>query len=260
MNSVEKNNLSFYHDHYSNPQRSFEEYLLAYNMMKVINRTHCQKNILEVGYGSCLLVRMLSSLCKCNYYGYEKSSSAKKIFISLGNTINIDNIDTLDIKFDIIILSNVIEHIKDDFSTICKLFKLLTECGKLCITFPTDVYFDDDPRHFRTYNVNKFAEDIFLNLKNVNIKKRYLPPTFMLISIRLFFIKIGNFLINIISNNNSILENKVSNKKISSHFIEYLYFKIVVPVLKFVLNIDFILSKYVPTSQGYIEIIKVANK
>ena len=46
MNIIEKNNFSYYDGHYSNEKRSFEEFMLAYNMMKVIRGRHYLKNIL----------------------------------------------------------------------------------------------------------------------------------------------------------------------------------------------------------------------
>jgi hypothetical protein len=177
---------------------------------------------------------------------------------------NIDDINSFDIKYDIIILSNVIEHIKDDFNTIELLFNLLSENGKLCISFPTDIFFDDDPRHFRTYSLDKFAEDLIILLKDVNIVKRYLPPTLMLMIVRFFFIKVGLILIKISKifnfNKKNSLDNNIKLIYKNDKFINIIYFKIIVPVMKFILKFDFLISAYIPTAQGYIEIIKVSKK
>jgi SAM-dependent methyltransferase len=254
MNHIRKNNIKFYEQYYERSQFSFEEYLLAKNMIKMIGNLGSSNDILEIGYGSCLLLEMMNLRFNLNYYGYEISPSAKKRFKKFSNTVDVDNLENLNKFFDIIILSNVIEHIECDLILLDHLYSKLKKGGSIFLTFPTDKLNDYDPRHFRTYNLDSFKEKIISRYPGSSIQSQYLPPTIFLIIIRLIIIKIGIFLSYLVTNNNNVI--KGDNSESHSFIIRFLYLRVCVPFLKLIYNFDFNIAKLMQTSQGFIKITK----
>ena len=79
-------------------------------------------------------------------------------------------------KFDLILLVDVIEHIKDDKKVLKKLFNKLKPFGKMVIFVPACQYlyspFDRQIGHFRRYSI-KSLESI-LPLKSKVIERKYI--------------------------------------------------------------------------------------
>jgi ubiquinone/menaquinone biosynthesis C-methylase UbiE len=107
---------------------------------------------------------------------YEKLTSNNIPFI-LGNTDQLKGE-----QFDVILLSHVIEHVKDPVSLLKECRRLLKSNGKLYITTPNNQSFThklfrrywlglDSPRHLIVYNINSLT-NILSSSGYKNIKAR----------------------------------------------------------------------------------------
>jgi SAM-dependent methyltransferase len=230
--------------------------MLAINMYVCINPRQIGKCILEIGYGSGTLTRMFLKNNNCKYHGYEKSLSAKINMSRIDNFIDHVDIYSIKEKFDFILLSNVIEHIKFDNHFLVYLFSLLNIGGSICLTFPTDKKPDNDPRHYRTYNLKKYSEDLLLLFPNSRISHRYLPPTYFLDSVRSVIILIGRTCLPSNKYAASVHNNEATNSSQSHFLTRILYLYLAIPIMKLLLRLDNILSYYFSSCQGFIEIKK----
>lgn len=103
------------------------------------------KSILEIGYGSGILMPTLCSLSK-RVVGLDLNSEPEKVkshLIKIGCAPllykeNVQNMNFSDHEFDLIVSISTFEHIKlCDIESICKkLFHILTPGGKLLIGMP----------------------------------------------------------------------------------------------------------------------------
>lgn len=106
--------------------------------------------------------------------------SAKAIGVNTNTKFKIVN--SISGKFDLVICSEVLEHLKNDYSTVQKLSKLLKKNGKIVISVPSTnaplfkihlaKYFDAKVGHLRRYSVNSLSDLIERNnFKILNIYK-----------------------------------------------------------------------------------------
>lgn len=121
--------------------------------------------------------------------GLEISNKAIDICKKSAKSIGVDNNCNfykfnykLDKKFDLIICSEVIEHVKDDYGLLLKLSKLLKKSGYLFISTPSinaPLYkmkllssFDKTVGHLRRYDPNELIIKVKeLNFKIIRFKK-----------------------------------------------------------------------------------------
>jgi len=153
------------------------------NLIKSIPKNINRKTILEIGCSSGHLIKDLKTKFKCiNYVGADVLKLSllklqrkyKKIpFVKFDITKN----PLRNLKFDIIIMLNVLEHIKDDFLAIKNTFKLLNKNGTIYIEVPAHQFlydnYDKQLCHFRRYSI----VDLEKKLKKVGyeiIKKQHL--------------------------------------------------------------------------------------
>lgn len=153
------------------------------NLIKNIPKNINLKTILEIGCSSGHLIKDLKAKFKCiNYVGADVLKLSllklqrkyKKIpFVKFDITKN----PLKNLKFDIIIMLNVLEHIKDDFLAIKNTFKLLNKNGTIYIEVPAHQFlydsYDKQLCHFRRYSI----VDLEKKLKKVGyeiIKKQHL--------------------------------------------------------------------------------------
>ena len=139
---------------------------------KIIEKNFDKKKlkILDFGAGSGVNLSMLSRFGRVNIYEPHKKTqkflkkkySGKKFHI-------LKKLDKK--KYDLILLADVLEHIKKDKNQIIKLSKSLKKEGKIFITVPAFNYLftnkDIVLGHYRRYNILQIKE-IF---KNFKIKK-----------------------------------------------------------------------------------------
>ena len=153
------------------------------NLIKNIPKNINRKTILEIGCSSGHLIKDLKAKFKyINYVGADVLKLSllklqrkyKKIpFVKFDITKN----PLKNLKFDIIIMLNVLEHIKDDFLAIKNTFKLLNKNGTIYIEVPAHQFlydsYDKQLCHFRRYSI----VDLEKKLKKVGyeiIKKQHL--------------------------------------------------------------------------------------
>ena len=96
------------------------------------------KRVLDIGCGHCDSIRYLS-LMGCDAYGVEPDTNIKPIVERLGLKVKIGLLDVNDYRkgfFDIITMSQVLEHVHDPVGYLKKLRRILADDGKIIMSFP----------------------------------------------------------------------------------------------------------------------------
>jgi SAM-dependent methyltransferase len=147
----------------------------------LISRLNLNKNshILEVGCASGLLLDLLKQKGYDNCYGIDISSDA----IDSCNRRGVDNVKVMDAtqikfkdySFDLIIASDILEHIKNDDSALKEWHRLLKPDGKLIVFVPAFQFLwtshDIVNKHYRRYDkasLTKQLEESKFNLQRVS--------------------------------------------------------------------------------------------
>ena len=164
------------------------------NSIKKFIRTK-KINILDYGAGSGVNLIMLSNFGSVSIYephkktkSYLKNVYKKKKFTYLNSIKNK--------KFDLIILADVLEHIKKDYKIIKILERNLKKNGKILITVPAYqtlfTHKDTVLGHYRRYNVNLILK-IFKNFTVIKLSYfnffLFIPLSISLILLKVFNIK-----------------------------------------------------------------------
>jgi len=119
--------------------------------------------ILDFGAGSGTNVLMLTNYGEVYVYEKEKNTSnyLKKKFENIPNIFVLDSLNE-NILFDLVIASDVIEHIENDNEIIELLSKVLKTDGNILITVPAfnSLYTERDKilGHYRRYNYDSLKE------------------------------------------------------------------------------------------------------
>lgn len=133
-----------------------------------------KKIILDYGCGVGINLGMLSKFGKVFYY--DKSRLAinyvKKKYSNQNLFININKLSKFKRKFDLIVATDVIEHIKNDKKEIIKISNLLKRDGYILITVPAfqNLFSSKDVslKHYRRYNkenLHKLLKKSFHQIK-----------------------------------------------------------------------------------------------
>ena len=207
------------------------------NLIKNISKNIEQKTILEIGCSSGYLIKDLKDNFKnINYVGadvvkFSLLKLAKKWkdipFLKFDITKN----PLKSIKFDNIIMLNVLEHIKDDFLAIRNTFKLLNKNGTIYIEVPAHQFlfdsYDKQLCHFRRYSIADLEKKLIKAGYKI-IKKQHLG---FFCFIPFAIMKIVNKLFS--KNNNSVKSKiKISNNLLVKFLfyleekLSYFYFPI----------------------------------
>lgn len=172
--------------------------------------------ILDVGCAQGLIGSFLHKEFSCKVYGIEIDNESRKIAENRKTYEKIYNFSITDkkskkyieffnskIKYDYIILADILEHLVDPADTIYELQKLLKKDGKILISIPNISHFDIihalmnnefnyskvgllDNTHIRFFTENSFVDmindindyyDLYLNVKLVAITK--IEPEYM---------------------------------------------------------------------------------
>ena len=159
---------------------------------KTLNKNIKKKvTILDYGSGSGVNIGMLSKFGKVNIFEPHKQTAIYLKKKYLGKKYQILK-KISDRKYDLIVLADVLEHIKNDKKKIKELSGKLKKNGKILITVPAyKILFtkkDIILGHYRRYTINEI-KDIF---KEFKIKKLSYFNFFLFlpISISLIFYKI----------------------------------------------------------------------
>ena len=178
---------------------------------KILHKNIKKKiNILDYGSGSGVNVKMLSKFGKVNIFEPHKQTAKylnKKYSSKKFQVIKkISNI-----KYDLIVLADVLEHIKKDKKKIKELSRKLKKNGKILITVPAyKILFtkkDVILGHYRRYTINEIR-NIFKRFKILKLSY-FNFFLFLPISISLIFYKIlkSDFIDSVEKKPNSIINN-----------------------------------------------------
>jgi 2-polyprenyl-3-methyl-5-hydroxy-6-metoxy-1,4-benzoquinol methylase len=120
------------------------------------------KRVLDVGCGQGILLDKLKENGNATC-GLDISIEGLKQSVDKGHTVIHGNIETFDFKdfekFDIIILSHILEHLDKDHEVIQKCKNLLRKNGKIIGLVPNNVLsVETEPSHVRVYNKNSLME------------------------------------------------------------------------------------------------------
>jgi ubiquinone/menaquinone biosynthesis C-methylase UbiE len=127
---------------------------------KIVRRYHKNIKILEIGCSSGQVIRMLEKAGYENVIGMDVSEEAIRLCGSKGisKVIRMEGSD-LGFKenvFDLVIASDVLEHISDDFKALCEWKRVLKKGGDIVAFVPAfkSLWSGHDVvnRHFRRYN------------------------------------------------------------------------------------------------------------
>tara|TARA_B100000212_G_scaffold342211_1_gene328236 strand:- start:3147 stop:3890 length:744 start_codon:yes stop_codon:yes gene_type:complete len=135
-------------------------------------------SVLDFGCGQGLLLKLLENY---NYdlYGYDFSKELVEIASQITNKSTIYNELPLDKKYDVIILSEVLEHLQDPLSILKVIKDKLNDNGYLIITVPNADrfnlgYFLHDKHQFQPiYDVMYTFSEISLILKLASFRMIY---------------------------------------------------------------------------------------
>jgi len=140
------------------------------NLIKNIQNNIKQKTILEIGCSSGYLINDLKA--KFKYINYVGADVLKLSLLKLSEKwkeipflkFDITKNPLKNIKFDNIIMLNVLEHIKDDFLAIKNTFKLLNKNGTIYIEVPAHQFlydnYDKQLFHFRRYSIEDLEKKL----------------------------------------------------------------------------------------------------
>jgi len=177
-----------------------------------------ESKILDVGCSSGIFLKSLEDLGfkKQNLFGVDISEKAiancKSNGIQNAFVMDAENI-TIPEKFDIIVASDCLEHLKDDRKAIKNWKELLKKDGKMYVFVPAFQslwsYHDEVNRHFRRYTNQELKEKLISEKLEV-VKSSYwnfclFVPVFFFRKISVFFNK------NKPHQEGQIVENKVAN-------------------------------------------------
>ena len=165
-------------------------------LSRILNKYISKKKIiLDYGCGVGINLDMLSKFGKVFYYDKSKLAInyVKKKFSNKNYFININELLKYKKKFDLIVATDVIEHIKKDEKEIIKITHLLKKDGYILITVPAfqSLYSSKDIslKHFRRYNKETLHN--LLNKYFIEIKFTYFNfILFLPISVLILFFKI----------------------------------------------------------------------
>jgi SAM-dependent methyltransferase len=167
-------------------------------LCKILKKYSCNKQIiLDYGCGVGINLDMLSKFGKVFYY--DKSKLAinyiNKKYSKKNKFININKLHKFKKKFDLIVATDVIEHIKNDKKEIIKISDLLKKDGHILITVPAFqiLYSSKDIslKHYRRYSKNDLRD--LLHKYFHEIKFTYFNFfLFLPITVLIFFFKMAN--------------------------------------------------------------------
>ena len=166
-------------------------------LIKIILKKNLKKKkieILDFGAGSGVNIEMLSDFG--NVYAFEPHKNTQEY---LGKTFKKKKIKIIKKfnkkKYDLIILADVLEHLKKDNKEIAKLSGKLKKNGKFLITVPAfQILFTKKDKilgHYRRYNIKDLLK-VFKNYKVLKITY-FNFFLFLPISIILIFFKFLNY-------------------------------------------------------------------
>jgi len=169
--------------------------------------------ILDYGCGVGINLNILSKFGKVFYYDKSKLAInyVEKKYIKIKNFVKVRRLTKYREKFDLIIATDVIEHIKNDRKEIIKIHSLLKKNGYILITVPAfqSLYSSKDTslKHYRRYsrkNLHNLLKKYFYEIKFTYFNFfLFMPIALLILFFKIFNIKFiesvekkPNFLLN----------------------------------------------------------------
>ncbi|MBU0673198.1 MAG: glycosyltransferase [Proteobacteria bacterium] len=113
-------------------------------ILKMIDR---DKNVLEIGCATGYMTRYLKTELNCRVYGLEIDPEAATLARPFCQEIVIGDIETLDLtriftirRFDVIVMADVLEHLKDAGKLLARLTRLLAPNGCIILSLPNGAH------------------------------------------------------------------------------------------------------------------------
>ena len=208
------------HDVYKRHIKNFSNHWWFQARKKIIENTidkNLKKklNILDFGSGSGVNIQMLSKFGFVNIYEPHQETR-KYLKLKYKNKKKFKIIEKIKKrKFDLIILADVLEHIKYDKKELSKLDKNLNKDGHILITVPAYKFLfsikDKILGHHRRYNRNQILE-LFKNFNKIKITYfnffLFLPISLIIIFYKIFNI---NFIRKVESSPNYLVNKTLFN-------------------------------------------------
>lgn len=204
-----------------------ENSITKYHPMEIFSRENLvnhlkikkKESVLEIGCSSGWLIDDLQKkFKKINYIGSDVIINPIKKLSKKYPNIPFLKFDILQnplkkLKFDNVVMLNVLEHIEDDTLAIQQVFKLLKKNGKFLIEVPANQFlydnYDKQLKHFRRYGMSDLVKKLKKN--GFKIAKKQHMGFFVF-----FPFVLVKFLNRMFNKNNKIVEKQI---KISNNFI-----------------------------------------
>ncbi|HIE88244.1 MAG TPA: class I SAM-dependent methyltransferase [Gammaproteobacteria bacterium] len=153
---------SFYRDHniYENPASFSDQNKYEITFDYLIGYWTRDQHILDIGFANGELLKLFQADGYTNLYGLDPSAVCVQNLNEAGITAYLGSLldHSIDVKFDCIILSHVMEHILDIQPAMDQLFELLAEEGTLYLETPD----------LRQYQENSATPFSYIDIEHIN--------------------------------------------------------------------------------------------
>ncbi len=148
------------------------------NFLKKISSNFIDADILEIGSG--LKKRNASAV---EIFGKAREFQQTDVDVNLGYKIlDLTNIESFNKEYDLVICTNVLEHIYDVRTAVKNLYKLVKKEGNLIISVPFMYPLHDEPEDFWRFTEHSLKK-LFENFEIITLKKtglRQLPLQYIM--------------------------------------------------------------------------------
>tara|TARA_B100000579_G_scaffold380605_1_gene348610 strand:+ start:7744 stop:8919 length:1176 start_codon:yes stop_codon:yes gene_type:complete len=156
----------YYTNKFSLKSTKFDAVTPHQKYVKILKKLNTNKNlkILDVGCGTGDMLYGLKVKGYSNLFGVELNKSRKKLASSKLQNIYSDIMKVKKIKFDVIFLNHVLEHVVDINNFIKLLSSMLRKNGKLIINVPNSLYENILYQISYHAHIHKFSKNSLYNL------------------------------------------------------------------------------------------------
>ena len=136
------------------------------NFLKKISSEFIDADILEIGSG--VKKRKTSAV---EIFSKAKKFQQTDVDVDLGyKTLDLTNIQSFDKEYDLVICTNVLEHIYDVRTAVNNLYKLVKKDGNIVVSVPFVYPLHDEPEDFWRFTEHSLRK-LFENFEITTLKK-----------------------------------------------------------------------------------------
>ncbi len=132
-------------------------------------------SVLDIGCGIGILMERLKNEKKCNVFGLDISKIAIEEVNKKGMpgiVANVNNIPFPSNTFDVVIATEVLEHLRRPKNLFKQIIKILKDSGLFIVSTPYNALGPEVLNvHLRTYNISSLKEVISFNSMNIKIEE-----------------------------------------------------------------------------------------